>query len=337
MPTLMPRRSEPFQLGLVLFPGCMAAGLFATADIVRACNLRAGRQLVAVSWVGMDRKEVATHGGPSLRAQATLDEARCDAWLLPGLWLESTDALEAALRNQQPLLEALRKPGGPQLWSYCAGVALAAAAGRLDRRDATVTWWLQPQLAARFPRVFWQGAPDVVTSRGAITASGPSGYLPLMLQQLALHYPAQVMDDVQELLMLPRPRARHAAFQAVEMIRLAVPELRGLLSWAHRTPAQEVTLAAAASQLNVSVRTLCRLVEKGTAVAAGEWLRLAKLAQAAEALRSSREPVKAISEQLGFGSEGSLYRAFRAATGLTPSAYRQAYGAGPLHPGTHLP
>lgn len=319
----------PFKLGLVLFPGCMPAGLFATADMVRACNLRGGRERMQVTWVSLGRRDVPTHHGPNLRAEAALEDAKCDACLLPGLWLTSTEALDDALRTQRLLVEALRQPTiAPQLWSYCAGVALAAAAGRLDKQDATATWWLQHALAARFPRVRWHRTPDVVASSTAVTACGPNGYLPLMLDQLARRYPADVLADVQELLMLPRPHSRHAAFEAVEMVSLANPELRALLSWAQRTPAQEVSLAAAAGQLNMSVRSLCRLVARDTNVAAGEWLRLAKLAQAAEAFRSSPAPVKAVSEQLGFGSEGSLYRAFRAATGLTPSTYRQAYGAG---------
>lgn len=327
MPRTQPLPAKPFKVGLVLFPGCMPAGLFATADMVRACNLRAGRELMQVTWVGLDRRDVPTHRGPALRAEATLDDAACDACLLPGLWLASIDALDEALRVLQPLTEALRGPAkAPQLWSYCAGVALAAASGRLDRRDATATWWLHHALQARFPRVRWHRSPDVVTSPSVVTACGPSGYLPLMLDQLARRYSADVLNDVQELLMLPRPRSRHAVFEAVEMIGLANPDLRALLAWAQRTPAQEVSLAGAAEQLNMSVRTLCRRVAGETDVGAGEWLRLAKLSQAAEAFRSSRAPVKAVSEQLGFATEGGLYRAFKAATGLTPSAYRQTYG-----------
>ncbi|MDB5912285.1 MAG: araC family transcriptional regulator, partial [Ramlibacter sp.] len=88
----------PFRLGLVLFPGCMPAGLFAAADMVRACNLRAGRERMQVTWVGTGRGDVPTQGGPSLRAEASLGAAGCDAWLLPGLWLASTDALDAALQ-----------------------------------------------------------------------------------------------------------------------------------------------------------------------------------------------------------------------------------------------
>jgi transcriptional regulator GlxA family with amidase domain len=330
VPTASSANQKPFRVGLVLFPGCMPAGLFAAADMVRASNLRAGSERMQVTWVAVERADVPIQGGPSLRAEASFGEAGCDALLLPGLWLSSTDALDAALRVQQPLVEALRKTGPAfELWSYCAGVALAAASGRLDRKEATATWWLQPALATRFPRVRWQVSSDLARSHSTVTASGPNGYLPLMLDQLARHYPSDVLDDVQEVLMLPRPRARHAAFQAVEMIRVTHPSLRTLLAWTRGTPAQEVSLIAAAGQLNVSVRTLCRRVAGETGIAAGEWLRLAKLGQAAEALRSSRAPVKTIADDLGFGSEGSLYRAFKAVTDLTPSDYRQAYGALP--------
>jgi transcriptional regulator GlxA family with amidase domain len=132
---------------------------------------------------------------------------------------------------------------------------------------------------------------------------------------------------VQELLMLPDPRRRHPSFEPVEMMRLADPAMRALLAWAQRSPAQDVTLANAARQQSVSVRTLTRLVDRAIGMGAGEWLRLVKLSQAAEILRSTRSPIKVVSEGLGFGSEASLYRAFRSATGLTPSAYRQAFGS----------
>lgn len=327
MPKPRSATSSPFRLGLLLFPGCMPAGLFATADLVRACNLRGGRERVAITWAAVNGGEIATQDGLSLKAQARVADVNCDAWLLPGLWLASSDLLEDAVRAQRPLIDALRAlPRSQAIWSYCAGVALAAAAGRLDGRSATATWWLQPALAVRFPRVKWQGSPELVVSRDVITASGPSGYLPLMLDRLAQHFPADVLRDVQEVLMLPTPHVRHAAFQPVEMMALTDPGMRALLLWAQQTPAQDVALAEAARQRSVSVRTLCRQVQQATGLAAGDWLRRAKLSQAADALRGTRTPIKTISEQLGFGSDASFYRAFRSATGMTPAEYRQVYG-----------
>ncbi len=327
MSIAMHRPPSPLRLGLVLFPGCMPAGLFAASDMVRACNLRAGRVQVTVSWVGTGLDNVPTHHGPNLRAQSTVAAGACDAWLLPGLWLTSTDALKSALQAQTRLIDALRAlPGRAQVWSYCAGVALAAAAGRLDGHAATATWWLQPALMAHFKHVRWQAASELVIDRQAITAAGPNGYLPLMLDRLAQVFADDVLQDVQELLMLPSPRRRHPSFEPVEMTRLGDPAMRALLAWTRQTPAQDVTLAQAARQQGVSVRTLARLVGRASGMGAAAWLRLAKLSQAAAALRDTRSPIKAISEELGFGSEASLYRAFRSATRLTPSAYRQAYG-----------
>lgn len=328
MPSSAKGSTHPFRLGLLLFPGCMPAGLFAASDMVRACNLRTGRVQMTVTWVGAGLDDVPTHQGPILGVQSTLASGACDAWLLPGLWLTSTDHLDGAIREQSHLVEALRAlPARAEVWSYCAGVALAAAAGRLDGHAATATWWLQPALAAHFRRVHWRSSLDLVIDRHAATAAGPSGYLPLMLDRLAQHFADDVLQDVQELLMLPSPRRRHPSFAPVELMRLADPSMRSLLAWAQRTPAQDATLAQAARQQSVSMRTLARLIDRTCGVGAGEWLRLVKLSQAAQALGGTRSPVKAISEELGFGSEASLYRAFRSATGLTPSAYRQAFGS----------
>lgn len=306
----------------------MPAGLFAVSDMVRACNLRAGRVLLTVTWVGAEAKDIPTCHGPSLRAESALSENACDAWLLPGLWMTSTQGLSHALGAQKSLVEALRMlPARAKLWSYCAGVALAAAAGRLDGLAATATWWLRPALESQFKRVRWVSSPELVVDRHVTTAAGPNGYLPLMLELLAQHFGDEVLQDVQEVLMLPSPRRRHPSFEPVEMMRLLDPAMRALLAWAQRVPATNLTLAEAARQQSVSVRTLARLVDKASGMGAGEWLRLVKLSQAADALCSTRTPIKSISESLGFGNEASLYRAFKLATGFTPSAYRQAYGS----------
>lgn len=317
------------RLGLVLYPGCMPAGLFVAADLVRACNLRMGSEQVRIDWIGLDRHAVPVENGPALRPTSTIRESGCDTWLLPGLWAISADALEGTLSHQRTLIDALGEQPHrrAQLWSYCAGVPLAAAAGTLDGLHATATWWLQPRLARRYPNVRWQGAP-VVTDGRITTAAGPGGYLPLLLDRLGLIYGGDVLRDVQNMLVLPLPRQRHAAFEAVEAMGIRDPALRRLLLYAQRTPAQALDLAAAAEHMSLSVRTLCRRVKETTGLSAGDWLRRVKLSQVGDALRHSRTPLKTLCGEYGFGSEASLHRAFKDATGMTPSAYRLAYGQG---------
>jgi len=314
----------------------MPAGLFAASDLVRACNQRAGAERVSLVWAGADhaaagttarvtsRMAVCAQDRPALASARALADVPCDAWLLPGLWMNSSDELADTCARHAPLVQALRAlPRRTSIWTYCAGVALAAAAGRLDGHAATATWWLQAAVAARFPRVDWQAGQPLCVDRGIVTAPGAGGHLPLMLDRLSTLYPADVLHDVQEALMLPLPRDRHPAFLPVELMTLRDPVLRHLLVFIQGTPAQQVDLQIAAEHARLSVRTLGRRVQAATGLAAGDWLRRIKLHQAGEALRGSRQPVKAICDQLGFGSEASLHRAFRTVTGVTPSAYRQ--------------
>lgn len=306
----------------------MPAGLFAAADLVRACNLRLGSERVRIDWIGLDRRAVPVENGPALQPGATLREAPCDAWLVPGLWATSADTLEGTISRQRVLIDALgEQPRRAQLWSYCAGVPLAAAAGVLDGHHATATWWLQPRLAQKYPKVQWLSA-TVVTDGRITTAAGPGGYLPLLLDRLGSLYGGDVLRDVQNMLVLPLPRQRHPAFEAVEVMAIRDPALRRLLLHAQHTPAQALDLASAAEHMKLSVRTLCRRVKDATGLSAGDWLRRVKLSQVGDALRHSRAPVKALCDEYGFGSEAGLHRAFKEATGMTPSAYRHAYGEG---------
>jgi len=316
----------PTTLGLLLFDGCMPAGLFAVADLVAAANLRAGRELLRLRWLSLDGRPVASAHGPALPAEAALAEQPCDALLLPGLWVISEPGLRAALQAQAPLVQALRDlPARCELWSYCAGVPLLAASGRLNGQPATATWWMAAPLQALFPKVQWRFDAPLVSAARCVTAAGASGYLPLMLAQLARRMEPAALREVQEVLMLPQPCVRHAAFASVELLALQQPWLRELLLTAQQTPATALTLEAAAAALARSPRTLCRHVQAATGLPAARWLRLVKLRQAGEQLMRGGQPVKTIAEQLGFSSEGALHRMFKQATGMTPQAYRRAY------------
>ena len=50
----------PLRVALLLYPGCMPAGLFAAADMARAANLRAPASVMDICWAGVDRLPVPT-------------------------------------------------------------------------------------------------------------------------------------------------------------------------------------------------------------------------------------------------------------------------------------
>ena len=224
-------------------------------------------------------------------------------------------------------MQALRAlPRRTQVWSYCAGVVLAAASGRLRGQGATATWWLRAALEQQFAQVDWRFDEPLVAGPTATTAAGANGYLPLMLHALAARLPPQALNDLQELLMLPRPRTAHPAFAGHDLMTLADADLRRAMLWVQRRPAADLRLPALAQALGLSSRTLARRVQAHTDLTAALWMRRIKLRQASEALCDTPLPLKRIAEDLGFASEAGLHRAFRQATGQTPLAYRMSHG-----------
>lgn len=117
------RQSNPFRIGLLLYPGCMPAGLLAFADLLHAANRRAGAPLFETLFVAASGEQVDCAHGLRLPPQATLDEAQCDALLVPGFWTESAAQVEAALSDNAALVAAIaRLPTRTPVWSYCTGV-----------------------------------------------------------------------------------------------------------------------------------------------------------------------------------------------------------------------
>ena len=327
--TMPPPSLPPLRLALLLYPGCMPAGLFATADLARAANLRAQRAVVTTCWAGVDLAPVPTWQGPALTPGVALAQAEVDAVLVPGLWLSSPDGWQAAALQQQlaPAVAALRAlPRRTRVWSYCAGVALAAASGRLRGRGATATWWLRAALEQQFGAVHWRFDEPLVEDGPATTAAGANGHLPLMLHALAQRLDAAALGDLQSLLMLPRPRTTHPAFAEHDLMAVTDPTLRRALLWVQRCPAIALRLPALAEALALSPRTLARRVQAHTGLSAALWMRRIKLRQVGEALCDTPLPLKRIAEDLGFASEAGLHRAFQQATGQTPLAYRMAHG-----------
>ncbi|MGE8362742.1 GlxA family transcriptional regulator [Pseudomonas sp.] len=319
--------TESLRVGLLLYPGCMPAGLFAFADLLHAANRRTGKALFTVGHVALQPGPVLCAHGMHLNASAGLDDRELDALLVPGFWAESAPLVEAALANHAALIKALAGlPKRIQLWSYCTGVAVLAASGRLNGQPATVTWWLAEAMRQRHAKVRWQSERSCVFNERTATASGVNGYLPIAQALIERGVSAEVFHDLTRLMVLPRPAVAHPAFQGASLMEQSSPLLRQAHGVIEYLPAEHLTVQVLADRLGLSERTLARRIKAETGEAVAAYARRIKLNQASERLTLTALPVTAISEQLGFSSDANLRRMFKALTGLTPAAYRQAFG-----------
>lgn len=321
-----PAMPTTLRIGLLLFPGCMPAGLLAFADMLHAANRRTGLALFETHFVAERSGPVECAHGLVLAASHGLAELPLGAVLIPGFWAESAQQVEATLADNASLLASLAKLGKRcRVWSYCTGVCLAAASGRLDGQPATATWWLADALLQRYPRVSWQYERNCVFTERTGTASGVNGYLPLAQALIERQVSATVFHDLNRLMVLPRPTQAHGAFRALSLIEQASPLLRRLHTLVQGLPAERITVRALAEELGMTERTLARKVRAETGSAVATYARRIKLNQVSERLILTSVPLKTISSELGFSSDSNLRRMFKELTELTPAQYRQRF------------
>lgn len=317
---------KPLRIGLLLFPGCMPAGLFAFSDMLHAANRRANRRLFEAHYVALHAGTVECTQGVLLHVAQSLDRASLDAILLPGFWAESAQQVENTIVANASLVSVLAsRPKKLQLWSYCSGVCLLAASGQLNGQAATITWWLVKAMAQRYEKVKWQSERNCIVSARTATASGVNGYLPIAQALIERHVSADVLRDLVNLMVLPRPVQPHIAFQAMSLIEQSSSLLRQLHALVEQLPAEEITVQRLAEHLCISERTLARKVSSETGVAIAAYARCIKLNQVSERLIRTSSSVSTLSAELGFSSDSNLRRMFKELTSLTPLEYRQRF------------
>ncbi len=320
-------RQPTLRIGLLLYPGCMPAGLFAFADLAYTANRRAGMRLFEVVFVAEQAGVIECAHAQSLIAGESISGVNLDAILVPGFWAESSQQVSDALAINADLIAALAGlQKSVMMWSYCTGVCLLACTGRLNGQKATVTWWLADAMRQRYPKILWQNERTSVVNLRTATASGVNGYLPIAQALIEKYLSVEAYRDLTKLMVLPRPERTHHVFQAMNLIEQPDRLLRKLYEVAEQMPATEATVQHLAQELHISERTLARKVIAATGLSVASYVRRIKLNQASERLILTSVSASSISAELGFSSDSSMRRMFKDLTALTPAEYRQAFG-----------
>jgi transcriptional regulator GlxA family with amidase domain len=319
------------KIGLLIYPGCVVSGLFAFAEILEVANKRAGKSLFSTHWVGVDGKDVAITTGNktpvmAMKVEGALPDMSLDALLIPGFWTNHQDDVEQAIVDYEPLVSALRAvPVKTQIWGYCTAVSLMAAAGRLDNQVATATWWLADFVQNNYASVDWSFSQTYTFESQNRTASGLNGYLPIAQAIIEEQCGQDVLRDIIELMIIPKPEKSAQPFTQIKLMKLQDKLLRGIYIWVQKTPAVELNISVLAKHLNQTERTLARKVKKETDFSLASFMRLIKLHQASESLIYSRKPINLISDTLGFSDDAAFRRTFKKVSSYTPSEYRQTF------------
>lgn len=159
---------------VLVLPGAFNSSVAVTMDVLGAAEAMAARAGVAPPrW-----RVCSVHGGPvQLRAGMSVDTTRLPVrprddratWVVPGLGLNTPGEIRQCLESADAAkaiagLARHAKAGG-QVAASCSAVFLLNAAGLLEGRRATVSWWYAPLLSRMAP-----AAPSMPTAWSAPTA-----------------------------------------------------------------------------------------------------------------------------------------------------------------------
>jgi len=332
-------KGAAMKIGLTVYSGCMASGLFSFAELLEVANRVSGKAIFETYWVG----EQNTVGTPSESSPSTfrqemkilphypMSKLDLDAVLIPGMWIGSAKELQVAMGSNSVLLGSLRALSpSVEMYAYCSSVCFLAHIGRLNKQKATSTWWLADFYQNTFSEVVWNFNKTFIRGENYITASGVNGHLPIAMHLIEKHCGEKVLRDVTKIVLLPRPETVQHPFHKVDILLLNDALMKKIHFWVEETPAFELTLASLSSVMNIAERTITRRIKSATGESAMNFIRLVKLNQASEALILSKQSISEVSNSLGYLDDRVFRRAFKRVTGYTPVEYRETFKRNPI-------
>jgi AraC family transcriptional regulator, arabinose operon regulatory protein len=131
-----------------------------------------------------------------------------------------------------------------------------------------------------------------------------------------LRFNARTIDWFVEVLTLLRPRA-------AELFPTFDSRLQHLFTFIEKNIATKLSLKKLADEVFLSESHLSLLFRQNVKMAPMEYVRNIRLQKVREFLLTTNLSLKEISDKIGFDDQSQLSRAFRRATGMSPTEYRQ--------------
>lgn len=321
----------------VVFDGVADGALGVALDVVSTAARLAKAGLVSAAGhprafsqrvVSIDGEPVRTGAGRTMavdRALALRGLGAGDVLVLPGLSAATAPELKALLERPDVLrgieLVAHASAKGACIAASCSATFVIAAAGVLDGKQATTTWWLGSAFARRFPRVTLRTDRMVVRSGAVFTAGSAFAHADLMLAILAHSSSPSLAHMVAKYLVLDE-RVSQARYMVMDHLRSSDPAVRVLEAFVSANIERQITIHEMARATASSPRTLARRVEKALGTTPQQLAQRLRIARAVHLLETTRASVGDVAARVGYADAAAFRRVFRRLVGESPRARR---------------
>ncbi|MBS0194152.1 MAG: helix-turn-helix domain-containing protein [Proteobacteria bacterium] len=216
---------------------------------------------------------------------------------------------------------------GGQVAASCSAVFVLHAAGLLEGRRATTTWWLAPTLARIAPACTVDADRMVCVDGPIVTAGAAFAHADLMLHLLRERCGPGLSETVARLLLLEH-RHLQASFVVPEILAGNHALVASLTARIEQALPNVPTILQLAHELCVSERTLARHVRRATGKSTRWLIQNVKLRRARALLENSRMTIDRIAVAVGYQDATALRRLLRKVGGTSPTALRTAASVG---------
>lgn len=315
---------------VMVLRGAQASSVAITLDVLASANrlcAMAGRPAafdIRVTGSGADRA-LALADLPQRKSS----RGAAGLIILPGLGMSGGKEIRARLA--QPDAKAARRrlvaalARGAKVATSCSGVFLFAAAGLLDGRRATTTWWLAPLFRRWHPAV-QLNAEALVVSDGPVTTAGAAmAQMDLMLTLVARHAGAAIADQCARYMLMDERRAQ-SRYAMLSLLAASDDQVLRAEAWARRRLDSDFTVGDLARAVGLSSRTFARRVEKATGLSPVRFLRRIRVERAVELLQTTKLPLEEIACRVGYAEPTTLRRALLREAGRGARELRAGLG-----------
>jgi transcriptional regulator GlxA family with amidase domain len=322
---------------VLVVDGTNPTGVSMTRDIFDAARIfaeRAGQAAPTVSFHSPAGGLVRLQGGLSIATKRlpSSPAQRAPVLLVPGIWVEKPSQLRERLQRddcrQAIRYIARRAAAGATIAASCSAVFLLHAAGVLEGRHATTTWWLAPELSRNASGTIVDGSRILCVDGPVITAGAAFAQSDVILYLLRQRFGANLADGVARVLLL-QERAESAQFIVPSMLASGDALVTKLTKRVEAALPDVPSVAELARELCISERTLGRRVRHATGMGTNAMIQNVRLHRARTLLRTSRMSVDQVAAAVGYSDTTALRRLMRKAIGTTPGRVRAAANVSP--------
>lgn len=315
---------------VLVLDGAYASSVAVTRDMLAAAAALAPRVGVAAPrW-----RLCSLAGGPvQLQGGMTIDTARLPArprddrstWVLPGLGLNTASEVRRRLEDADVALAVASlarhaRAGGP-IAASCSAVFLLHAAGLLQGRRATTSWWHAPLLQSMSPDCTVDADRMVCADGLVVTAGAAFAQTDLMLHLLRERFGNALAELVSRMLLIDGRQAQ-APFIVPEAMASGNDLVARVAARIESALPAPPTVSALASEFCMSERTLSRHIQKATGKSTQALVLGVRLRRARALLETSRMTVEQVAGAVGYQDATALRRLMKKVTGANPSRYR---------------